>query len=117
MINSFEAFVLLLQMQLTLAEKADGVAYAIEAPVAAGTQLQFPGAVIDVRSEAYVAFVDRQPTANWGHPARYLVISRDSSEVRSIEARLPPFAQTQWGRWRVVYRAPSVPDAAVAFPR
>jgi hypothetical protein len=39
MINSFEAFVLILQMQLTAAEKAGSVAYAVETPVAAGTQL------------------------------------------------------------------------------
>ena len=117
MINSFEAFVLILQMQLTAAEKANSVAYAVETPVAAGTQLQFPGTVIDVPAEAYVAFIDRQPMANWGHPARYLVVSRDSGEVRSIEARLPPFQQTVGGRWRVIYQAPSVPDAAVAVPR
>ena len=115
--NSFEAFVLILQMQLTAAEKAGSVAYAVKTPVAAGTQLRFPGTVIDVPAEAYVAFIDRQPTANWGHAARYLVVSRDSGEVRSIEARLPPFQQAVGGRWRVIYQAPSVPDAAVAVPR
>jgi hypothetical protein len=117
MINSFEAFVLILQMQLTPAERASSVAYAVEAPVQAGTRLQFPGTMIDVPAESYVAFIDRDPTANWGHPARYVVISLESGEVRSIDARLPPFQQTERGRWRVIYQAPSVPDAAVAVPR
>src|SRR5262245_2184894 len=48
MIGSFEAFVLILQLHLTAAERANGVAYAVDSPVAAGTQLQFPGTKINV---------------------------------------------------------------------
>jgi hypothetical protein len=117
MASSFEAFVLVLQLHLTAAERANGVAYAVETPVPAGTKLQFPGTLIDVPTEAYVAFIDREPTANWGHSARYLLISRASDDVLSVEARLPPFQQGGRFRWRVIYRAPSVPDAAVAFPQ
>jgi hypothetical protein len=116
-ISSFEAFVLILQLQLTAGERANGVAYAVETPVAAGTQLQFPGTAIDVPAEAYVAFIDREPTANWGHSARYVLVSRESGEVSSVEARLPPFRQGGDFRWRVIYRAPSIPDAAVAVPQ
>jgi hypothetical protein len=117
MIQSFEALILILQVQLTVEERANAVAYAAEQPVAAGTRLEFPGAVIDVPTEAYVVFIDRQPTANWGHPARYLLVSRESGEVQSVETRLPPFRQGGELHWRVVYRAPMVPDAAVAFPQ
>ena len=117
MVGSFEAFVVILQLQLTAAEKAGGVAYAVEAPVAAGTRLQFAGTTIDVPKEAFLAFIDRDPTANWGHPARYVLVERENGAVVSVETRRPPF-QTGGGlRWRVVYRAPSVPDAAVAFPQ
>ena len=84
MINSFEAFVLILQMQLTAAEKAGSVAYAVETPVAAGTQLRFPGTVIDVPAEAYVAFIDRQPTANWGRATSW------SAAIAARSARSRP---------------------------
>jgi hypothetical protein len=117
MVNTFEAFVLILQLHLTAAERANGVAYAVETPVAAGTQLQFPGTRIVVAAEAYLAFIDREPTANWGHPARYVLVDRESGEVSSVETRLPPFQERAALHWRVVYRAPSVPDAAVAFPQ
>jgi hypothetical protein len=117
MVGSFEAFVLILQLQLTPAERANGVAYAVETRVTAGTQLRFPGVVIDVPAEAYLAFIDRQPTANWGHSARYVLISSETSTVSSVEARLPPFGQEETLHWRVVYRAPLVPDAAVAVPQ
>jgi hypothetical protein len=117
MVQSFEAFVLILLAQLTVGERANAVAYAAEQPVAAGSRLDFPGAVIDVPKEAYVAFIDQQPTANWGHPARYVLVNRESGEVRSVDARLPPFRQKGELHWRVVYQAPSVPDAAVAHPQ
>jgi uncharacterized membrane protein len=117
MVGSFEAFVLILQLQLTGAEKANGVAYAVETPVAAGTKLHFPGANIDVSKEAYLAFIDREPLANWGHAARYVLVSRENGDVLSVETRLPPFQKPGSLHWRVVYRAPSVPDAAVAFPQ
>jgi hypothetical protein len=117
MIGSFEAFVLILQMQLTAVERASGVAYAVSKPVAAGTHLQFPGTAIAVPADAYLAFIDRDPTANWGHAARYVLVSRDSGEVISVETRRPPFQTGGSFHWRVVYRAPSVPDAAVAFPQ
>jgi hypothetical protein len=117
MIQSFEALVLLLQVQLTVEERANAVAYAAEQPVKARTRLEFPGTVINVPTEAYVAFIDQRPTANWGHPARYLIVSRESGEVRSVDTRFPPFRQGSELHWRVVYQAPSVPDAAVAFPQ
>jgi hypothetical protein len=117
MIQSFEALVLVLQVQLTVDERADAVAYAAEQPVTAGTRLEFPGVAIDVSTDAYVAFIDRQPTANWGHPARYLIVNRQSGEVSSVDARFPPFRRVGELHWRLVYQAPSVPDAAVAFPQ
>jgi hypothetical protein len=117
MAYSFEDFISNLKSHLTADELANSVAYAAEAPFAAGTQLQFPGTLIEVPSEAYLAFVDRQPMANWGHSARYLLISRESGESQSFETHLPPFRPGSDLRWRVVYKAPSVPDAAVAIPQ
>ena len=118
-IQSFEDFVSGVQAHLTPDERANGVAYAAvtETPFAAGTQLQFPGTVIEVPAESRLAFIDRQPMANWGHSARYLLVGRESGETWSFEARLPPFRQDGDLRWRLVYKAPSVPDAAVALPQ
>ena len=81
--------------------------------VKAGSQIRFPGTRIAASSDAYLAFIDGDPTANWGHPARYLVVDRESGEMRSLGARLPPFSSRQDMRWIVAYQAPSVPDAAV----
>jgi hypothetical protein len=115
-IHSYDDFASALLTHLTAEERASGVAYAAvtEKPFAAETKLQFPGTEVEVKTESWLAFIDRLPMANWGHPARYLLVSRESDDTWSIETRLPPFNPHGELRWRVVYKAPSVPDDAVA---
>jgi hypothetical protein len=116
LIDTFADSVSAVLAHLTPAERASGVAYAAEttAPFAGGTRLEFPGAVLDVPADAYLAFVDREPTANWGHPARYLLVGRVDGHIWSVETRLPPFEPNAALHWLAIYQAPSVPDAAVA---
>jgi hypothetical protein len=61
-----------------------------------------------------VAFVDLEPGVNWGHRARYLLIDRDSQDVRALDAQFPPFLRGMPPGLRVAYRAPAVPDWAIA---
>ncbi|HEY2179772.1 MAG TPA: hypothetical protein VGH15_14465 [Caulobacteraceae bacterium] len=99
---------------LTPEEQAGAVAYAAHDPLRAGVRLDLAGAKIETAAPAWLVFIDADPTANWGHPARYLILDCDGGEVRSVETRLPPPAALDW---RLIYQAPSVPDAAVAFPQ
>jgi hypothetical protein len=94
-----------------------GVVYALIDPVPSGTKLQFPRVTIEVPWEALLAFVDRDPRANWGHSCRYLLVNRATGEVHSTEARFPPFRREDLRRWRVVFQAPGVPDSALAVPK
>jgi hypothetical protein len=102
---SFDEFVSTLKSELTADERANGVAYAAETPIAAGAELKFPGVSIHVPWNAYLAFIDRQPMANWGHAARYVLVNRENGEVRSYETRLPPFRQESELHWHIVYKA------------
>lgn len=106
-----------LEMQLTREERRDGVAYLAATPVKARTVLNFPQTNIEVPWDAAVAFVDREPLANWGHSARYVLINRETGAIISVEARFPPFRRDDPLRWSVVYQARSVPDAALAVPK
>jgi hypothetical protein len=107
----------ILKAQLTPSERADGIAYAFVGPIPAGAKLRFPDVKLEVPWDALLAFIDQKPRANWGHSCRYILISRKSGEVRSTEARFPPFRQEELHRWRVVYQAPGVPDTLLAVPK
>ena len=102
--------------KLTPIELAQGVVYIAVAPVPAGTRPEFPHTSINAPWAAVLAFVDRVPMANWGHSCRYLLINRETGESRSYEAQFPPFQPGQKDRWRIAYKAPSVPDSAMAIP-
>ena len=102
--------------ELDEAERGGAVAYFREQPLAAGEPLGVPKLDATAPFDAFLGFVDREPDANWSHGCRYLLIDRETGkEVVSIEAQLPPFTPADEHRqWRVAYKAPSVPDAAVA---
>lgn len=110
--QSFNDFIAVLRSVLTREEFRGAVVYAIEKPIPKGTRLQFPGVKIDVTANSYLAFVDRQPMANWGHSARY-ILAGEKNETISYETRFPPFNQTDKLNWCVVYKAAIVPAAAV----
>jgi hypothetical protein len=95
-------------------ETAGAVVYYAEQPVEAGAEVSAPGMSLVAPFAALLGFVDRDPTANWGHSSRYVFVNRDTGEVTSSESRLPPFGPTAQLQWRVAYKADSVPDAAVA---
>jgi len=107
----------ILMAQLTPSERAGGVVYVFADPIPSGSNLQFPHVSLEVPWVALLAFIDRDPRANWGHSCRYILINRKTGEVRSTEARFPPFRHEELRRWRVAYRAPGVPDAVLAIPR
>lgn len=107
----------ILNAQLTVSERAGGVMYLFLDPIPAGTKLRIPRVNLEVPWDAILAFVDREPSANWGHSCRYILINRNIGEVRSTEARFPPFRPEELRRWRVVYQASGVPDALLAVPR
>jgi len=113
---SFDDFTKALIAPLTEAERQGGVAYAAKRRLRAGTPIQLPGTRIEVPTEAYLGFIDREPGANWGHAARYVLVSRVNGEIRSLEVRLPPFGSRGTLRWHVVYHAPCVPETAVENP-
>ena len=107
----------ILEAQLDKTERDKGVVYVLTNPVKAGTKLDFPQTQVEAPWDAVLAFVDRDPTANWGHSARYILINRETGNTLSVEARFPPFQRGDARRWRVFYKARSVPDKFLAIPQ
>jgi len=85
------------------AERTGGVAYLCVTPFTAGQTLAVPLQPLAIERACYVAFVDAQPHANWGHACRYLLIDAHTGEVTSHPRRFPAFTAAD-DRWRVVHR-------------
>ena len=98
---------------LTPYEVAHSLVYAADMPIEAGIRLKFPRISIDVPWTAFIVFVDRDPTANWSHSSRYVLINRETGEAKSFEAKFPPFGPNKQMHWRVLYKGPSVPSGAI----
>jgi len=99
--------------QLTETERQKSVVYVLANISAQGTVLSFPQQTINVPSDALVAYIDRDPTANWGHACRYVLVELNTGRTSSWEARYPPFGNAVGSEWRVAYRAAAVPEWAV----
>jgi len=101
---------------LTPQERSGGVVYVAGRHIPSNTVSRFASTEITSPWESLLAFVDRDPMANWTHSCRYILISRETGEFKSIEAQTPPFDQGEF-HWRVVYKAASVPEAVLVKPR
>ena len=111
--RSFADFIQLIISSLSDEELQGCLAYAVERPLRKGDALQLPGVRVEATATSYLAFIDRQPAANWGHPARYVIAPQQGGEAQIIEARLPPFQSGSRLNWRLVYQGTNVPDALV----
>jgi hypothetical protein len=98
----------------TVEERTSGIVYLAVPSFGPGTHLEFPRLVIEVLRLSWLAFIDRQPNSDWGHSCRYLLIDDETGEIRSYPAQFPPFAKTAPWRWQVVYKAPTLPNAAAS---
>ena len=117
MSSSFDENVARVLNELTPAEHDGAVAYLASDPIEKGSRLVLPGVEIAADARSLLAFVDQDPLANWGHPARYILLSCDDrAKALSIPARLPPFGQKGGPHWQLAYRAAAVPESAVAVP-
>jgi hypothetical protein len=100
--------------QLTPLERDGGVVYIFSSILNEGVKLDYPSVLIEVPwPRAALAFVDRDPRANWSHSSRYMLVNLDTGSTRSYEAKFPPFQPGQSHKWRLLYKAPAVPAALV----
>ena len=95
-------------------ERSLAAVYVVDRVREPGEELEINGARIPLDAPTVVAFIDLEPGVNWGHRCRYLLLGRDSGEVRAIEAQFPPFLRGAPPGLRLVYRGPEVPDWAIA---
>ena len=75
-------------------------------PLDQGATLSIRGSLIPVAAPSVVAFIDLQPSANWAHPCRYLLINVDDCSISSIDAQFPPTRE----QLRLIHQGEGVED-------
>jgi len=90
---SFDDSTSVLKVQVTPEEHEGCLAYAVDQLLEQGKRPEYPGPSIDLPSDSFLVFIDRDPMANGGHAARYFLINREGGEIHSFEARFPPFGK------------------------
>ena len=76
---------------LTERERSRAVVYVDDRVLEPGEDLELDGERVRIDVPTIVAFADLEPGMNWGHHSRYLLVERDSGNVRAFEAQFPPF--------------------------
>lgn len=94
-------------------ERSRAVVYVDDRVLEPGAEIEIDGGRVRVDAPTVLAFVDLEPGVNWGHRCRYVLVDRESG-TRTVEAEFPPFLRAAVPGLRVAYRAPGVPDWAVA---
>jgi hypothetical protein len=64
--------------------------------------------------DGYVAFVDLEPSANWGHACLYLAVRDGDDDVVAQAAQMPPFLKCGTSAFRLLHRGSLAPEWAVA---
>jgi hypothetical protein len=77
--------------------------------VPAGEVIRIDRQEIQSTTPSVVAFVDREPAANWGHDCRYLVVDLSSGQATSFDAQFPPFLRAVPESLRLVWRGEEAP--------
>jgi hypothetical protein len=95
-------------------ERPRGVVYVDDRALEPGDELEVDRGRVQVGAPTVVAFVDLEPGVNWGHRCRYVLVDRESGDVRAIDAQFPPFLRGASPSLRLVYRGPEAPDWAIA---
>jgi hypothetical protein len=64
-------------------------------------------------ARGYLAFVDPTPTANWGHPCRYVLVESATGRIHQFPAQFPPFLREVAPTLRLIWKGSEVPDAVL----
>lgn len=97
-------------------DRRGAVLYLDRRVIAPGERVAAGGAALVAAAPSALAFLDRVPEANWGHPCRYLLIDLATGAARTAEATHPPFLRGAAPTLRAIARDPTVPDWTLAAP-
>ena len=94
-------------------ERQTAAAYIDTRELEPGARLPIGRVEIDAPARGFLAFVDPSPTANWGHPCRYLFIESGAETIHRFDAQFPPYLRDIPPTLRLIWKGPQVPAAVL----
>lgn len=76
---------------LSQSEREESIAYIEQRVIPAGEVLPWPGITQSFDEPVVMAFVDLEPTLNWTHRGRYLVLGAEGGIRQKLDVDRPPF--------------------------
>lgn len=95
-------------------DRRGAVLYLDQRVIAHGERVAAAGAALVAAAPSALAFLDRAPEANWGHPCRYLLIDLATGAAQAAEATHPPFLRGAAPTLRAIAKGEAVPDWTLA---
>jgi hypothetical protein len=81
---------------------------------AANERLAAGDAFVRAPCDFYLAFVDLEPRANWGHDCAYIAVCTDGKRAIKFAAHMPPFLKDGPSNFHFLWRGPLAPEWAIA---
>lgn len=97
-------------------EKEEAIVYVEQHLVPAGEPVPQAGPGRSFDEPVVIAFVDLEPSLNWTHRARYLVLGVDARIRESVDVDRPPYLTGVSPRLRLIHRGGKAPEWAAVAP-
>ena len=94
-------------------EREESIAYLEQRVISPGQALPIAGITQRFDEPVAIAFVDLEPSLNWTHRARYLVLAAGGGVRRIINVDRPPFLKGVSQHLRLIHRGRRAPVWAV----
>jgi hypothetical protein len=93
---------------------AGAIVYVMPKPRPGGEPLAVGDVVINIPWSHWLAFVDLEPQANWGHSCIYIGLRVDDETLAEYPAHMPPFLKADASDFKLLWYGPRAPVWAVA---
>jgi hypothetical protein len=94
-------------------ERRSSAVYLETKEVLAGEAVTIGRKEVTLPAAGYLVFIDPAPTANWGHPCRYLFIESATLRMHQFPAQFPPFMREIAQTLRLIWKGHDVPEAVL----
>ncbi len=94
-------------------EREESIAYVEQRVIPAGEVLPWAGIRQSFDEPVVIAFIDLEPTLNWTHRGRYLVLGAGGGIQRKVDVDRPPFLTGVSPNLRLIHRGSRTPGWAV----